>query len=130
GSSFNVTAGTASSLAIAGGDAQAATVNTAVAVPPSVRLTDANGNVVAGAAVTFTPASGSGSDAPTTPVTSNSQGIATLASWTLGTTAGGQSLTASAAGVASAVFHATAQAGAPAQLVIVTQPPATAQSGV
>src|SRR2546426_9971570 len=66
---FNVTAGAASQIAINAGNNQTATAGTAVAIDPSVIVRDANGNPVAGVAVTFAVASGGGTVVPTTPVT-------------------------------------------------------------
>ena len=57
-------------------------------------MSDGNGNPVAGAAVTFAVATGGGSVNPTTPVATNVAGIASLTSWTLGSTAGPNTLTA------------------------------------
>src|SRR2546430_8544911 len=58
---------------------------------------DGSGNPVAGVTVTFTPAAGSGSVTGGTQTT-NASGIATVGSWTLNTTAGTNTLTATAAG--------------------------------
>src|SRR5216117_2771056 len=92
------TAGNAGSIAARAGDNQTATVNTTVATPPAVIVKDANGNPVQGVSVTFVVGLGSGS------ITSASQttdagGIAAVGSWTLGTTAGANTLTATAPGV-------------------------------
>ncbi len=99
---------------------------------PSVRVTDANGNSVAGVAISFAVASGGGSLLPITPVSTNSSGIASLSQWVLGTAAGANTVTASAAGLtpASLTFSATGAAGAAAQLQVQQQPSASAQSGV
>ncbi|MGQ0703853.1 MAG: hypothetical protein ACT4PM_12040 [Gemmatimonadales bacterium] len=64
---------------------------------PSVKVTTASGAAVSGVTVTFAVASGGGSVAGATPVT-GSDGIAALGSWTLGPTAGSNTLTASIAG--------------------------------
>src|SRR5712691_7422356 len=90
------TAGAAGSIALNAGNGPSATVGTAVAVDPSVIVRDANSNPVAGVAVTFAVASGGGTVAPTTPVTTGANGIATVTSWTLGTTVGPNTLTATA----------------------------------
>src|SRR5205807_147385 len=127
------TAGSAGSIAAFAGDRQTATVNTAV-TPPAVIVQDQFGNPVAGVAVTFAPAAGSGTVNPTTPVTTGPGGIAAVSSWTLGTTAGPNTLTATAAGSGitgnPVTFTATGTAGAAAKLAITTQPSATARSGV
>jgi len=94
-------------LAVEAGDAQTADAGTAVATAPSVKVSDALGNGVQGVSVTFEVASGGGTVVPTTPVTTNSSGIAAATSWTLGpglntlvaTTAGGSvTFTATGAG--------------------------------
>ena len=90
-------AGAATQLSLNGGST-AATVNTAVAVPPSVVVRDANNNPVAGITVTFAVTSGGGSITGATAVT-NANGVATLTSWTLGATAGVNTLTASSTGL-------------------------------
>src|SRR5207248_1786072 len=59
--SVSVSAAAAASIAISAGDHQAATVGTAVPVPPAVIVRDAFGNPVAGVAVTFAPGTGGGS---------------------------------------------------------------------
>ncbi len=91
---------------------QSASVGTAVGTPPSVVVTDAHGNPVAGVSVGFAVASGGGSvTAPT--VTTNSSGVASVG-WTLGTTAGSNALTATAAGLTGSpvTFSATGTVGA------------------
>jgi hypothetical protein len=57
-------------------------------------------------------------------VATNASGIATLTSWTLGATAGANAVTATSAGLTGSplVFNATGTVGAPAQLVVTTQP--------
>ncbi|HTT67876.1 MAG TPA: hypothetical protein VMF70_07605, partial [Gemmatimonadales bacterium] len=114
------TAGAATQIAVNAGNAQSATVGTAVAVPPSVIVRDANNNPVSGASVTFAVASGGGTVVPTTAVTTNASGIAQVTSWTLGTTAGANSLTATSAGLTGSplTFTATATAGAATQIAI------------
>src|SRR5439155_23326850 len=90
----NATAGAATQIAINAGDGQSARVGTAVAVPPSVIVRDQFGNPVAGVAVTFAPGTGGGSVSPTSPVTTGADGVAAVTSWTLGTVAGPNTLTA------------------------------------
>ena len=129
---MTTTAGAATQIAINAGNAQTATVNTAVATPLSVLVRDVSLNPVAGVSVTFAVASGGGSILPVTPVVTNASGIAALTSWTLGTVAGANSVTATAVGLTGSplTFTATGTAGAVTQLVIQTQPSAAAQSGV
>ncbi len=126
------TAGAATQIAINAGNGQSATVNTAVATPPSAIVRDVSGNPVTGVSVTFAVASGGGSILPVSPVVTNASGIASLTSWTVGTIAGANSITATSGTLAGSplTFTATGTAGAAAQLVIQTQPSAAAQSGV
>src|SRR5205823_4560834 len=79
---FNATgtAGAAATIAANSATSQSATAGTAVNSPPSVIVKDANGNPVAQVAVTFTPAAGSGTVTPTTPVSTGADGIAALTS--------------------------------------------------
>src|SRR2546423_1616243 len=112
------TAGAASQIAINAGNGQSATAGTAVGAAPSVIVRDANGNPVAGVAVTFTPAAGSGTVTPTTPVSTGGDGIAALTSWTLSATAGANTLTASSGSLSGSpvTFTATGTAGAAATI--------------
>ncbi|HEX2091741.1 MAG TPA: dockerin type I domain-containing protein, partial [Longimicrobiaceae bacterium] len=80
-------------VTIVAGNNQSATVGTAVATAPSVRVTDSGNNPVANATVTFRVASGGGSVTDSIRTTDDA-GIATVGSWTLGTTAGTNTLTA------------------------------------
>ncbi|PYO69270.1 MAG: hypothetical protein DMD69_03370, partial [Gemmatimonadetes bacterium] len=132
--SVTVTAGPAAEIAVNAGNNQSATVGTAVATPPAVIVHDASGNPVAGLAVTFHVASGSGTADPTTPVTTNGSGIAALTSWTLGPTAGTNTLTATAAGSGISgnpvTFTADGTAGAAGRVAFTTAPSGTAQNGV
>ncbi len=97
-------------------DAQRATVNTTVASPPAVRVEDSFGNPVPGVAVTFTAASGGGTITGAQQ-TSNTAGIASAISWTLGTTSGQQFARATIPNATQAAFSATALPGAPVDLV-------------
>src|SRR5207237_1073384 len=112
------TAGTAATIAANSATSQSATAGTAVSSPPSVIVKDANGNPVAGVAATFTPALGSGSVTPTTPVSTGSDGIAALSSWTLSATAGSNTLTATSGSLSGSpvTFTATGTAGAAATI--------------
>jgi hypothetical protein len=77
-----------------------------VSEPPSVRAQDAAGNPVAGATVTFIVNSGGGSVTGGTQTT-DALGVATVGSWTLGTTPGTNTLTASITASVTAGFTAT-----------------------
>jgi hypothetical protein len=78
---------------------------TQVAELPSVIVRDAGGNVVAGVTVTFAVTSGGGTVTGGKAV-STSDGVATVGSWTLGQTAGVNTLTATAPGLPAVTFTA------------------------
>src|SRR5213076_2236641 len=127
------TAGNAGSIGVSDGDNQTATVNSAVATPPAVVVKDANGNPVPGVSVTFAVGLGSGSLTGASQTT-NASGIAAVGSWTLGTGAGENTLTATAPGVNGSpiTFTATGTAGAPnaaRSLVAATAGAITASTG-
>jgi len=104
------TAGAAATLAIAGGNNQSATVGSALPTPLAALVTDAYGNGVGGVSVSWTAATGGGSMAAAT--TQTGVGGAASNTWTLGSTVGGQTATASVAGTTPAVvtFSATGTA--------------------
>jgi len=107
----------ASQIIKTAGDAQAAPVSTALSTAPSVTVRDQFGNPVSGVTVTFAATAPNGSVTGPTPST-NAQGVATVGSWTLGTLARTDSLSASVSGIgAPAVFTATAAAGTAAAIV-------------
>src|SRR2546430_2685602 len=110
----SLTAEAATQIAMNAGNGQPATTGTAVAVPPSVIVRDASNNPVAGVAVTFVPGTGSGSVTGANPAT-DATGIAAVGSWMLGTTAGPNTLTATAPGLTGSplTFTANGVAGAP-----------------
>ncbi|HUQ98221.1 MAG TPA: GDSL-type esterase/lipase family protein [Gemmatimonadaceae bacterium] len=110
-------AGPATTVAATAGNGQTGTAGGFIATKPSVLVTDANGNPVAGFPVTFTPGSGSGSVTFGSTFT-DASGIATVGSWKLGTAAGAQALSAAAASLAGSpvVFTATAVAPVAANL--------------
>jgi len=95
---------------------QSAPVNTAVVAPPSVRAEDQYANPLSGVEVVFSVLEGSGTLAGATQRT-NAQGIATVASWRLGTGAGPQLARATAGSVPVIPFSVTALPGPPAGLV-------------
>jgi adhesin/invasin len=124
-----VDAGSTARITIQAGDDQRAAAGSPVSIAPSVRVTNAAGNPVAGASVTFSPSDG-GSALPSGTLVTDASGLATLASWTLGPHAGPQTLTVSSPGLTTVVIHAGAFGGPPAMLVMATQPSAAATSGV
>lgn len=82
------TPGTASSIATYAGNGQSGTAGATIAIPPAVRVTDANGLPVAGSSVTWFHGGGSGTTSTGTVTTTNSNGVSQVGSWSLGTTAG------------------------------------------
>jgi adhesin/invasin len=121
GTSANIVsvAGPATKIALNAGNSQTTTVGTPVATRPSVKLTDANNNVVAGVTVTFVVATGGGSVTGADAVT-NASGIATVGSWTLGTVIGSNTLTVTKAGLTGSpiTFTATAKVGLAAKYLV------------
>lgn len=99
----------AASVEAASATNQTAAAGTNVAEPPSVRVTDVNGNPMNGVSVTFAVTGGGGSVTPTPPVT-NTDGIASAGFWTLGITPGVNTVTATVANVGQVVFTATGTA--------------------
>lgn len=115
--SLRIDPGAAANITIAAGDAQTATAGSQVATPPSALVTDAFNNAVPGVQVTFAITGGSGS-ATGLVQTTNASGRATVGSWTLGTTAGANTIDATAVGIGTVRFTATGTAGAAASLRI------------
>lgn len=89
------------------GDNQTAAAGTAVPVAPGVIIRDQSGNPVAGTTVTFSVTSGGGSITGAV-VASNAQGLAAVGSWTLGPTAGANTLQAAAPGLTGSPVTFTA----------------------
>jgi subtilisin family serine protease len=110
---IDLSPGVAATIAVNGGDVQSAGTGSAVAVAPSVVVTDADNNRVSDVPVTFQVTAGGGTVEPATPINTDINGIATVTSWTLGGSPGPNSLSASASGLAGSpvVFGATAIAG-------------------
>ncbi len=94
-------------MALNAGNSQSATVGSSVATAPSVIVRDANNNPVEGVGVSFAVASGGGSITGAN-ATTNALGIATLGSWTLGATAGANTLTATVDGLTGSPVTFTA----------------------
>lgn len=113
--SFSATAnaGNATDLVKSGGDNQTAAVNTNLTEPLSVQVTDAFGNGIGGALVTWLVSSGSATPNPLSGNT-NATGLATT-TITLGGAAGPIVITASSAGLVGSpqTFNATGTAVAP-----------------
>lgn len=110
----------ASVMSAQAGNGQTAVAASTVAVRPAVLVTDRFGNPIVGVTVAFA-ASGGGSVTGASQTT-NASGIATVGSWTLGATAGPNTLTASSTGLTGSpvTFTATGINGAANQLIPAT----------
>jgi hypothetical protein len=120
---FHATAtiGAAASLKVSAGDKQSAVSGTAVSIAPAVLVTDQGGNPIPNVTITFAVASGAGSITGATQIASGANGIAAVGAWTLGATAGPNTLTATSAGLVGSplTFTGTGLVGAATQLVAV-----------
>jgi adhesin/invasin len=96
------TPGAPASLVLLGGSPQMTVASSAFAQPLSVRVTDAFGNPVPGAAVTFRVTSGLGVSLPSGPVVTDKNGVASVQATATGT-ADVSTVTATAAGVTGGV---------------------------
>lgn len=122
---FTVTAGAAKTLTLTSGNSQSGKRSAALASPFVVTATDANGNLVNGASVTFSiatvpgGATGQALSVTSTTTAANGQASSTL---TLGNTAGTYTITATSAGLSGSpvTFTATATAGSYTVLTAVT----------
>src|SRR5205807_782129 len=91
----------------------------AVPIPPAVIVKDASGNPIAGVSVTFAVAPGNGTITGPSQTT-DATGIAAVSSWTLATTAGANTLTATSAGLTGSpvTFTATGIAGSAGSIAV------------
>lgn len=113
---FTATA-TAGTMAIFDGNNQTGLVGYAPNIRPSVIVRDGDNNPLAGVTVTFQVASGGGSVTGAIQTT-NAQGVAQVGKWTLGATAGTNTLTATASGaIAGSPQTFTASGSAPGYTV-------------
>ena len=111
--------GPAAKVELSGGQAQRGTAGRPLSTPLTIRVRDAQGNPVAGAAITIRPTAGSVKDS--LPTTDRSGRVTTR--WTLGRAAGEQRLQLFVAGVDSALtVSAHALAGPPAALTLTPLP--------
>jgi len=102
--------GPAANIAAASTINQSGVIGQAVGSRPSVRVTDAGGIAVPGVTVTFQVTGGGGSLTGGTQTT-NSNGVATVGSWTLGGSVGQNTMTATAAGLNGSPVTFTATGG-------------------
>jgi PKD repeat protein len=122
------TAGSVAGLSIVSGNEQTAVAGTELPGDLVVRLVDAAGNGVPGAAVTWVVGLGGGHVAPENTTTDEAGRTSTR--WTLGPSPGENRVDAVVSGVGVANFRATGTASAPARLAVVTQPSGSARNGV
>lgn len=116
----------AQSIAKSGGDAQTAAPGSAVAVSPAVLVTNSLGAPMADALVTFTVTSGGG-QVQATSARTDTTGRAVSGTWTLGPSAGINTLSASVAGLAAVSFTAKAAATSP-EVALTVQSPTDGQT--
>jgi len=103
----SVVPGPVVSVVVYSGNNQTGAIGSQLPAPLCTNVLDAAGNLIIGATVTYTVATGGGQLAsPTAPQTDPS-GIATSGLWTLGSVSGDQTVTATV-GSANVVFTATA----------------------
>jgi adhesin/invasin len=121
-------AGAASGVSIVSGDQQTGPVSTELPQDLVVEVRDAQSNAVPSVAVTWVIGTGGGTVTPATSST-DANGRAT-ATWTMGALPGPNTVSAVVSGIGVAGFSATATAGAPARLSVLTQPSSSAVSGV
>jgi hypothetical protein len=114
----------ASYFYVVSGDSQSATVAGAEASPVVVHASDVSGAGVPGLPVTFAVSSGGGT-LSTSSATTDASGDAQT-TWTLGTTAGTQTVTATAGSLAPITITATALAGPAASITKVSGDSSTA----
>ena len=113
-------------IAAVGGTPQSTTINTAFSTALTAKVTDAGGQPVTGASVTFTaPASGASGTfaggAPSATATSGTDGVAKAPTFTANAATGSYSVTATVGGVASpATFNLTNTAATGPTTVTVT----------
>ena len=121
------TAGSAAGLSIVSGNEQTAQAGTELPGDLVVRLVDAAGNGVPGAAVTWVVGTGGGRVLPENTVTDEAG--RTSSRWTLGPNPGENRVDAVVSGVGVVHFTGTGTAARPAGLVIVTQPSGSVKNG-
>jgi len=122
-------AATAANIAVLSGNGQSGQVATALGNAIIVRVADQFNNPVAGTTVTFAVTGGGGSVNPTS-AASNATGLSQT-TWTLGQTAGAQTMTASVTGLTGSPvsFSSFAAAGAPASVTKQAGDAQTASAG-
>lgn len=108
---LQLTAGPAVNLVANSATNQNGVVSTAVSTKPAVKAADIDGNGVSGVSITFAVTGGGGSLTGGT-TTTNASGAATVGSWTLGSSIGLNTMTATSAGLTGSPVTFNATAGA------------------
>src|SRR5207237_711816 len=132
-STITVAAGAAAQLSITTQPSASVQNGVAFAQQPIIQLQDASNNAVnqAGVVVTASIATGGGTLGGTLTATTNASGVATFTNLSITGTSGTRTLTFTAAGLTAATSSSiTIGAGAATQVVMTTQPSASAQNGV
>ena len=121
------TAGDASGVRAVSGDGQTAPPRTTLPQDLVIEVVDEAGNAVVGAAVTWVVTAGGGAVDPTTGTTDADGRAATT--WTLGASAGANTVQAIVSGVGQVEFNATAAAGSASDIIIVSGDDQTGPAG-
>ena len=121
------TAGSPSGVRAISGDEQTGSPGATLPDPIVVEVVDGSGNPVVGAAVTWVVTAGNGTLDPTTGTTDQNGRASTT--WTLGPGIGANVARAIVSGVGEASFSATASAGDPDDMVIVSGNEQQGQAG-
>ena len=108
----------ATQIAISSGNLQIAAPGSPVPSPVCAIAMDASNNPVAGVVITFSNVTGGGSITGAVQTT-DATGIVTLGGWTLGPTPGHNTVDASAPGLNTITFSATAQIEDPAENIVI-----------
>jgi adhesin/invasin len=126
---FTITAGSAASIATAGGTPQTATISTAFANPLAVVVRDASGNPVPGATVTFAaPGTGASAALSAAQANTDASGRASVTA-TANNIAGSYTVTASVSGVSGKAAFALTNAAAGASVLAFVQQPTSTTAG-
>jgi hypothetical protein len=112
---------------VTSGAGASATVGTALTTAPTFTVTDASGNALGNVAVTVAVTGGGGT--LVSPPTKTSAGPTSVGTWTLGTTAGTNTLTVTVAGVAPLTINVTGTPGSVAKVVVQAGNSQTAKAG-
>ncbi len=125
---FTISAGAATHILATGGTPQSALLDAAFANRLEATVTDAFGNPVSGATVTFAPPGSGASASLTAPTVTDANGRANVAA-TANATAGSYQVSASTGSITGATFALTNVEIGGNRLTFVTQPPTSTPAG-